>query len=308
MGFSYPIGRGVSRRAKAGKTRSLRSRLLGSSLRGEPLESRCLLSVQPFPTPFVEVSPAGSQVYDKATSDTITSVGDSDTFTLTLDPGQSLSVTVDGYNGLQPMVQISGPGISASGSASAPEGIAIVQGTPNAGGAFTITVSGVGSTTGGYDIRAILNASLEEENFNNTEATAQNIDAAFRTSFASMQLTAVQGTTIPGDFDYYAFNLNANESISLLAAGLSSGITNLRIYKSGDVLETGTYSSTTGLTSIDRYVAPTAGVYYARVVNGTDYTVAFAKNASLNRASGENSSNGQNVFLSANTGVAGAYG
>lgn len=163
----------------------------------------------PYPTPLTGKGPAGSRVYDPSVSGVINFVGDTDSFTINLDPNQKLTILVTPTSlGLQPRVELFDPANVSLGfaQASAPGLITGVQ-TFNitTGGVYRIQVSGAGSTVGGYTVQVVLNAALELEGLalsppitNNTLATAQNINGAFRTETTSINsgsIGNVLGTT-----------------------------------------------------------------------------------------------------------------
>ena len=65
------------------------------------------IGVVPYPTPLAAENPLGSLIYDPTISGTINFVGDTDGFTLALDPGQTLSVLVQpNAAGLRPTVEV----------------------------------------------------------------------------------------------------------------------------------------------------------------------------------------------------------
>jgi hypothetical protein len=161
----------------------------------------------PYPTPLSSKNPVGSRAYDPSTSGIINFAGDTDSFTINLDPNQKISVIVTPTSpGLQPRVELFDPTNTSIGVGSAPAAgqVASLQTiSVTAGGVYKITVSGLGGTTGGYTVQVILNAAFETEGVipgstNNTLATAQDISGAFRTeqtSIATGQIGAVLGTT-----------------------------------------------------------------------------------------------------------------
>jgi hypothetical protein len=157
-----------------------------------------------YPTPLLAKNPQGSLVYDPIIAGVIGPVGDTDSFTLAVDPAQTLTAIVTGTGGLQPSVELRDPNSTVIGSATAAAANqpALLQTAPaTTGGTYTFTVSGAGGTTGNYSLQVILNAARELEGTissatNNTPATAQNIDGSFitlGTSLASASRGAVLG-------------------------------------------------------------------------------------------------------------------
>jgi hypothetical protein len=163
----------------------------------------------PYPTPLLAKSPQGSLIYDPSITGIIGSAGDTDSFTLAIDPAQTVTAIVSGSGGLQPSVELRNPASTVIGSATAAAANqpALLQTVPAAaGGTYTFTVSGAGGTTGNYSLQVILNAARELEGTisgatNNTIATAQDISASFITlqsSLASASRGAVNGGNTAG--------------------------------------------------------------------------------------------------------------
>jgi hypothetical protein len=162
------------------------------------------IGTAPYPTPLGPVNPLGSLVYDPSINAGIQFVGDTDSFTLNLDPGQVISLLVHPTQAsLQPSVTLRDPGSNIIGTATAGAANqnAVLQTAPvTAGGVYTITVSGANSTLGTYNLQATLNAALENEGLipgvnNNTLATAQNLNAAF-TNLQSLQSFAQRAAVL----------------------------------------------------------------------------------------------------------------
>jgi hypothetical protein len=160
----------------------------------------------PFPTPRIAQNPQGSLIYDGSTAGNISVAGDTDNFTLAINPDQTITAIVTGSGGLQPSVMLRNPDSTVIGSstAAAVNQPAMLQTAPApTGGTYTFTVSGAGGTTGNFTLQVILNAAKEVEGIilganNNTLATAQNIDRSFitlQTSPANATRGAVNGTS-----------------------------------------------------------------------------------------------------------------
>jgi hypothetical protein len=175
----------LSRRTRfVKKTPSSRARLFL-----ERLEDRLVMNngpTVPYPLPLTAVAPLGSLVYDPSASGTIGSAGDTDSFTLNLDAGQTVSLDVTAASGLQPTVVLLGPSGQALGNAAAagPGQEAVLQAVPaTEAGTYTVTVGGAGATTGAYTMRVVLNAALEGESHggpnNDAPGSAQDLDPAF---------------------------------------------------------------------------------------------------------------------------------
>src|SRR5262245_11173650 len=158
----------------------------------------------PYPTPLLAKNPQGSLIYDPSIAGIVGSPGDTDSFTLAVDPAQTVTAIVTGSFGLQPSVELRNPESTLIGSATAAgagQPAVLQTAAATTGGTYTFTVSGASGTTGSYSIQVILNAARELEGTisgatNNTRATAQNINGSFislQTSLASASRGAVNG-------------------------------------------------------------------------------------------------------------------
>src|SRR5262249_48401740 len=112
-----------------------------------------------YPTPLVALAPPGSLIYDPPVSGSIRFAGDTDSYNLFgLDAPQTLTVVVTPTSptGLTPSVRLTGPNGTTLGTASAtaPGQKAVIQTIPITSslpaGLYTITISGVSGSTGGY--------------------------------------------------------------------------------------------------------------------------------------------------------------
>src|SRR5262249_35345559 len=167
----------------------------------------------PYPNP-VAKKPLGSLVYDPNASGTINFAGDTDNFTLAIDPNQTITLIGRPTSaGLQPSVTLRDPANNVIATATAPaagQNAVINTAFATAGGTYTFSMSGAGGTTGDYTLQLILNAAQENEGViggdNNTIATAQDISPSFITLHTS-QGTAQRGAVV-GNSD------NANYSDS----------------------------------------------------------------------------------------------
>ena len=155
-------------------------------------------------SPLVRVAPFGSMIYTANTSGFIGVVGDTDNFTLDIEAGQVLSViVVPSASGLRPAVQVTGPNVDTSATASIAGGNAAINTISIvSSGTYTIAISGAASTVGQYTIRTALNAAGETESYlssgaNNTMATAQVIEGSSITLPGGATRLAVVGRTEP---------------------------------------------------------------------------------------------------------------
>ena len=161
----------------------------------------------PYPAPLEAEPPQGSLIYDPTATGTIGVADDTDSFTLAIDSGQTITLLVSPASAsLQPTVELRDPSNTVIGSAmaGAPGGPALIQTAPAAaGGTYTFTVGGASGSTGTYTLRAILNAALETEGLlpgasNDTLMSAQDIDASFVALPQGTSRGAVTGQVVAG--------------------------------------------------------------------------------------------------------------
>src|SRR5262245_38436125 len=162
------------------------------------------IGTTPYPKPLLAKNPPGSLIYDPSVTGNIGFAGDTDSFTLAIDPDQTITAIVTGSGGLQPSVELRNPASTVIGSATAAgagQPALLQTAAATTGGTYTFTVSGAGGSTNNFSLQMILNAARELEGTisgatNNTPATAQDINASFitlRTSVASASRGAVLG-------------------------------------------------------------------------------------------------------------------
>ncbi len=166
-----------------------------------------------FPTPLIPSPPAGSLVYQQSLSGIVNTADDTDSYTIALDPGQTLTVFAYGPSGLQPSIEVRDPSGTLLGSAQASGQVAILQSVAiNTAGTYTITMGGASGTAGPYALSLILNAAAESDATNDSVADAQNIDGSFIDLINGATRGAVVG--LAGDTDVYAFQLQAGRALS----------------------------------------------------------------------------------------------
>ncbi|MEI8196208.1 MAG: hypothetical protein WCI73_09895, partial [Phycisphaerae bacterium] len=155
-----------------------------------------------------------------AVSATIAPAGDTDAFTISVDPGQTITVLVTPTSStLLPGVQLRNAAGTVVGTATAAAAgqkalLETIATTGTATETYSIDISGGVGTTGVYNVQVTLNAALEMEGqltgvANNTLGTAQNIDGAFSAPISiepALQRGAVlgqtDGTTAPATVIY----------------------------------------------------------------------------------------------------------
>ncbi|MAE61173.1 MAG: hypothetical protein CMJ49_07435, partial [Planctomycetaceae bacterium] len=138
-------------------------------------------------TPLASVPPAGSLIYDPPTPGIFHATGDVDSFTIDIDPGQTISVIFVPLDaGIHGSIELlaSGGGSLGSATATAPGDEALIQTVPSAaGGTFQIDATSIAGA-GDYEIEIILNAAVETEEVIGPETSndiigdAQDIDSS----------------------------------------------------------------------------------------------------------------------------------
>jgi hypothetical protein len=82
----------------------------------------------PYPAPLVGKIPAGSLIYDPTASGTISFPGDTDSFTLSIDAGQTLTAVVSPAAGVRPAVTLRDPnGVQVASASAAGSGQTVVS-------------------------------------------------------------------------------------------------------------------------------------------------------------------------------------
>lgn len=155
--------------------------------------------------------------------------GTVDSIPLTLDPGQTVSIAVDGADGLQVSARLlSGSTVVASATAAVSGGQAILplvkvpgriaDGTPGTQ-SYTLEISGVPSNLGSYTIRTVLNAALENESLggsgNDTTSTSQSLESGFvqlhRSNSSSTNGPLPARAAVMGTVDFISANVAEQE-------------------------------------------------------------------------------------------------
>jgi hypothetical protein len=265
------------------------------------------ITTTPYAKAFIAMQPLGSLVYDTLNGgayqspNQISPAGDVDTYTLLVDAGQTISGWIDPVNGnLQSTVEVRDPNNNVIATAIPANGNrpTFLQSAPaKTSGIYTISIAGVGNSTGDYFLWLRLNTATENETGgafgrDDTIATAQNIDSAFATlagAPSQVQQAAILGlgdTGSPLGPDYYSFSLAAGDTVSFSIAmsygGGPAGF-DVEVRDSNDVVLATSLGGATNVTeSIRAFKAPVAGTYYARVISyfsGIEYNLVITKNA-----------------------------
>jgi uncharacterized protein YdeI (BOF family) len=266
-----------------------------------------------FPVPLSGIAPAGSLIYDPTVSGVINPSGDTDMFTLAVDPGQTIAVLVTPTSsGLQPSVQLLDPTDAVIGTATAAAAgqNALIQATPTTGttsGTCKIVVGGAASTTGNYTVQVTLNAALEIEgriagSTNNTSAAAQDINGSFNTLAplaSSARRGAVLGQTdATGTPDYYSFTVAASETDTLAITSLAPGNVNLELFDgSGTLIATGTGGATNLTKLVSNFNLASPGTYYACVTGDSNvpYSLVITRNAGFDTEPNDSFATAQSI-------------
>ncbi len=279
-------------------------------LRGEILEKRQVLAAGVFPLPVTSWGPPGSLVYQMSATAEIESVGDADSFTVDLNSGQTVTLTVVGDAGLQPSVELFDPAMTSIGTAvtSGHGQSTVLQTIPTStAGNYTIEIEGANGSTGVCAVQLILNAAVEGETWNGLRNddpdSAQDLVPGF-TALAGGSATraAVLGTVDEGERfvvnqtprdrarplleandptgDWYRFELADGDSATIALAAAESQPMCLELFDSAlNVLAMGTRAENLEQV-INNFVTPDSGTYFARVAGDLcDYTLVVTREA-----------------------------
>jgi hypothetical protein len=165
------------------------------------------LGTGPFPVPLSPVNPFGSLIYSGRVTNAYSYVGDTDSYTVSVDPNQTITVVVSAPHSQATVTLIDPNGHTiGSASASAVGGFAVLQTVPTdiaSTGTYTIVVGGVGSAFGLETAQLILNAAVQTESnggtpeSDDTRAGAQDLTSSFINLGNGASRGSVLGT-IPG--------------------------------------------------------------------------------------------------------------
>ena len=248
----------------------------------EVLEPRLLLTFEP-------LAPYGSLVHQEQWEADFGSSPETDSVTIDLDAGQTLSgLVLPNDPGIRASLAVSGPDSFSLGPVDAtaagdPVGF---QGTPIAvAGSYTIHVTSLDGT-GPYGVRLLLNAATEEEALtgvsNDTLAGAQDISASVVTLADSRDRLSVSGEIGSGDdADWYSFALAAGQRASLALSGNSF---KLDLYNSaGERLAAGIAGGTQANVDqrISAYPATASDTCYAAVSGDGQYSLVVTRSMEL---------------------------
>ncbi|MHC4562200.1 MAG: S8 family serine peptidase [Planctomycetota bacterium] len=245
----------------------------------------------PFPVPLTAQSPEGSLVYEGSEARVIGAAGDTDGFTLEVDPDQTITIVLTTEATLQGSVEVRDPSgvLLGSSSAGAAGEDVVLQTIPSAaGGTYTVTVAGVGSTTGTYELQVVLNAAAEAENHdgpaNDSLAAAEDIEGSFIALGGGASRGAVTGDLPDGqaDEDWYSFALTAGDFTTLVATRLADSAVQVELYDAAGAIQAAGADVGSPLGwAIEDFVVPASGTYYVRMTGDGAYRLVVTQNATL---------------------------
>jgi hypothetical protein len=152
-------------------------------------------------TPFTPISPPMSLAYQATASGLLNNGLDTDTFTLNLDPGQTLALQLNPTGAFRGRVDVLAPNGTtiASGAGAFVGQSVLLENFPVAeAGVYKLVVSAADGGLGTFALTAYLNARREREAFeaisNDTPETAQDLNAAFTTPLPGISRATVLGS------------------------------------------------------------------------------------------------------------------
>ena len=260
------------------------------------------------------LAPARSLIHGTSLPGVISHPADTDSFTVQLDAGQTITVLAApaGASGAEPTIELRGPGGTSLGTAAGTGGLgALLQSVrATAGGTYTVVVGGGAGSTGLYTLDLTLNAALETEaqgvGGNDTTAAAQGIDPSVLPLLDGAGRGAALGRLgTSADVDFYRFTASRGRA-TLALTSLGGGAVDLELLDaSGAVAATGTAGPANVSEAIANFPIPAGGTYFVRVTGAAnaDYSLVVTSNAAFDLE--DNSSMGAAQDL---TGARGALG
>jgi subtilisin family serine protease len=235
----------------------------------------------PFPTPFQAINPLGSLVYQSSTTQVVSPGGETDSYTVALDPNQTLTLDLMPDSNLQATVSFYAPNGSliATGTASAVGSELVLQTEPVlTEGTYKIVVTGANGTPGLYTLTATLNAAVENEDHggssNDSIGSAQSLESSFL-NLGSGQRGAALGVVGSDPADYYSFQLGKGQAATI-AVTSSDGSGTVELFDaSGNAVAFGAAGAANVNQTIANFVARAKGTYYVAVTGnaGSSYNL-----------------------------------
>ncbi|HEX3870669.1 MAG TPA: ELWxxDGT repeat protein, partial [Pirellulales bacterium] len=265
------------------------------------------------PTPTAVIIPNGSLIYSTQVSTyDIGYAGDTDSFTLAVDAGQTISVVLTSATTLQAQIDVTGGIESIASAASRGFDVVVQPVVVTSTGTYTVTVSGLSGSTGAYNLQVILNAAIETEPHNGstnaTLATAQSITSSFISLGGNASRGAVVGTISgPADQDWYRLSLTAGDTVSVAASASTGGPLSIQLRDaSGAVLGNAVDPSGVDVDElINDYTVSTSGTYYVLVTGSAaaNYALVVARNAEFDDHANNSLTTAQSVLSAVNGGT-----
>jgi autotransporter-associated beta strand protein len=263
--------------------------------------------------PLTAAGPAGSLIDDSQLTGALGAVGQTDSYTLSLNAGETISVVATASGGLEPAIGVQGPGaFNASASSTAPNLAAVLEPvTITTSGSYTFLISGLANTLGGYTLEAYVNAAVESELYggpsNSTLATAQNLASSFVSLGGAGSRGAVLGALgSSSDQDWYSFTLNSGDMVTIGAAASSGSSVALALRDgAGDLLVSGSAASGSFQQQISNFTAAAAGTYYVQVTGSgaSQYSLTLVRNADFDNQSNNSLASAQPLSPSSGGGT-----
>ena len=172
------------------------------------------IATQGYPVPLAQAAPKGSLIYDPSVSGALVYPGETNTYTLNISAGQSLSQVLTVDSGLIGTITLKGPGGNtiASATGSGPGATVVLESSPIAtSGTYSLIVGSSGGTIGSYTLQAILNALYDSStSTNNSIATATDLSNSFTslgtTPFADRAGVVGQLQEVTGGLNNYGYS------------------------------------------------------------------------------------------------------
>lgn len=255
------------------------------------MEPRLLLSGELHADP--ALPPHGSLIHTSSVTAGFSTPGESDTYTIDLDAGQTLTL------GLKPNdssilgridVRDSGNNLLASVQATSPGDRVFLQTLPiGALDTYTIVATSI-EGTGEYDASFWLNSLLETENLggetNDEQSSAIDLSPSSIALPNGADRLAVVGRADDGAYDFYFFDLSDGQAATIGLTATEMGAPEGSLFlelldDSGNLLTLGQDGWGNVDEAIHGFVAPQAGTYFVRVSGeaGREYTLIVTRGA-----------------------------
>ncbi|MEO1995061.1 MAG: LamG-like jellyroll fold domain-containing protein, partial [Planctomycetaceae bacterium] len=259
-------------------------------------------------TGFTPVGAPGSLIFDPPVNGSISVAGEVDGYTISLDPGQTITVVLTATGSLQGTAEVldtEGTLLGTSTAAAVGEDVTLQTLTAASAGAYTLNINGASGTTGDYTVEVILNAAVEVEEFggtsNNSTATAQDLTASFIVPAAGAeQRGAVIGSAQSATDDVFSFFLNIGDSASLVTTG-SVGLALLS--NGGNLIASGITAANLSQ-AINNFVATVSDTYFAVISSTTDnedYSLVVTRNLDFDSENNSSFDNAQDITVVGST-------